>query len=149
MSRYHLAQINIGRLVAPKGDPRVEGFFSQLDPVNAIADASPGFVWRLQSDSGNATDIPFSDDPTMLVNMSVWESVETLRDFVYQTAHMPVLRDRAKWFEKLPYPIACLWWVRAGHIPSVQEGATRLEHFQKHGATAEAFWFSRIFSPPD
>src|SRR6266568_5143313 len=100
---HHLAQINIGRLIAPVDDPKIADFVAQLDPVNALVDTAPGFVWRLQSSSGNATDIVYNDDPFVIVNMSVWESVEALRDFVYKSNHLDVLRDRAKWFSKL-YP---------------------------------------------
>ncbi len=145
---YHLAQINIGRMVAPVDDPRIAGFISQLDSVNALADASPGFVWRLQSDSGNATDIAYNDDPFVHVNMSVWESVETLLDYVYGAEHMKVFRDRAQWFEKMDKPHYCLWWVSDGHIPTVAEGRERLEHYQKYGATPFSFWFSQRFPAP-
>ena len=143
--KSRLAQINIGRLVAPIDDPRVAGFVSQLAPVNALADTTHGFVWRLQSSSGNATDIAYNNDPTIFVNMSVWESVEALRDFVYKSRHLDVLRDRAKWFEKMDKPFACLWWTPAGHIPTVAEGRERLEHYQQHGPTPFSFWFSKLF----
>jgi len=145
---FHLAQINIGRLVAPVDDPAIAGFVAQLDPVNALADAAPGFVWRLQSAAGNATDIVYSDDPFVIVNMSVWASVEALRDFVYATRHIDVFRDRAKWFEKMDKPHYCLWWVPAGHIPTVAEGRERLEHYQQHGPTPFSFWFSKLFPVP-
>jgi heme-degrading monooxygenase HmoA len=137
----HLAQINIGRLVAPIDDPRIAEFVAQLEPVNKLAEQSPGFVWRLQSESGNATDVPYNDDPTMLVNMSVWESLETLKAYVYGSRHLGVFRDRQKWFQKLDLPHYCLWWVPVGHIPTVAEGRERMEHYQKHGSTPEAFWF--------
>jgi hypothetical protein len=140
---HHLAQINIGRLIAPLDDPRIAGFVTQLDPINALADQAPGFVWRLQSSSGNATDIAYSDDPTMMVNMSVWESIEKLRDYVYRSSHIAVFRDRAKWFEKLDRPSYCLWWIPAGHIPTVAEGRERLEHYQQHGDTEFSFWFAK------
>lgn len=146
---FHLAQINIGRLIAPIDDPRIAGFVSQLDPVNALADAAPGFIWRLQSASGNATDILYDErDPSILVNMSVWESVEALREFVYASRHLDVLKERATWFEKMDKPIYCLWWVLAGHIPSLAEGRKRLEHYQKYGATPYSFWFSKLFPAP-
>jgi hypothetical protein len=145
---FHLAQINIGRLIAPIDDPRIAGFVSQLDSVNAVADAAPGFVWRLQSASGNATDIAYSDDPMILVNMSVWESVEALRDFVYASRHLEVFRQRAQWFEKFEKAYYCLWWIPAGHIPTVAEGRERLEHYQQHGPTAYSFWFSKLFPIP-
>ena len=148
MPAFHLAQINIGRLVAPIDDPRIAGFVSQLDPINALAESSPGFVWRLQSSSGNATDIAYNDDPTILVNMSVWESIEALRGFTYQSAHLGVFRDRARWFQKMDLPHYCLWWVREGHIPSVAEGRERLQHYQRHGSTQFSFWFSQPFPVP-
>ena len=148
MPSHHLAQINIARLIAPLDDPRIADFVAQLDPVNALAERSPGFVWRLKSDSGNATDIAFNDDPFVIVNMSLWESVEVLKDFVYASDHMVPFRDRAKWFEKLGKPHYCLWWTQAGHIPSVAEGRERLEHYQKHGATEYAFWFNKLFPEP-
>lgn len=145
---YQLAQINIGRLIAPFDDPRIAEFVAQLEPINALADRAPGFVWRLQSRSGNATDIPYNDDPSIMVNVSVWESLEALRNYAYKSDHMKVLRDRAKWFVKLDKPIYCLWWIPASHIPSVAEGRERLEHYQKHGATPYSFWFSQEFPQP-
>lgn len=145
---FHLAQINIGRLLAPMKDSRIAGFVSQLDPVNALADAAPGFVWRLQSASGNATDTPYNDDPTTMVNMSVWESVEMLREFVYAASHLEAFRERAKWFEEMDKPYYCLWWVPAGHIPTVAEGRERLEHYQQFGPTPFSFWFSKLYPMP-
>ncbi len=145
---HHLAQINIGRLVAPIDDPRIADFVAQLEPINALAEQSPGFVWRLKSDSGNATDVPYNDDPFYIVNMSVWESVEALRHYVYSSRHIEVFRDRAKWFEKMSQPQYCLWWVEAGHVPTVAEGKERLEHYQRHGATPHSFWFSQVFPTP-
>jgi uncharacterized protein DUF3291 len=145
---YQLAQINIGRLIAPIDDPRIAQFVAQLEPINALADKAPGFVWRLQSASGNATDIAYNDDPSIMLNMSVWESLEALRDYAYKSDHMKVLRDRAKWFEKMDKPYYCLWWIPAGHIPTAAEGRERLEHCQKHGATAFSFWFSQHFPQP-
>ena len=146
---FHLAQINIGRLLAPIDDPRITGFVSRLEPINALADGAPGFVWRLQSDSGNATDIQYSaDDPSMMLNMSVWESVEALRRFTYQSAHVEVFKQRGQWFEKLVQPIYCLWWIPTGHIPTVAEGRERLEHYRKHGPTPYAFWFQELFPAP-
>ena len=119
---HHLAQINIGRLIAPIDDPKIAVFVAALDPINALADHAPGFIWRLQSASGNATDIAYNEDPTMFMNMSVWNSLEALRAYVYRSDHIRLLRDRAKWFEKLDRPIYCLWWIPAGHIPTVAEG---------------------------
>jgi len=145
---FHLAQINIGRLVAPLDDPKIAGFVAQLDPINALADAAPGFVWRLQSASGNATELAYNDDPFVIVNMSVWTSVEALHNYVYTSRHIEAFRDRAKWFEKMDKPHYCLWWIPAGHIPGVSEGRERLEHYQQHGPTPYSFWFSKLFPAP-
>lgn len=148
MATFHLAQINIGRLLAPLDDPQIKGFVDALDPVNALADASPGFVWRLQSDSGSATGIVYNDDPLTLVNLSVWESIESLQAFIYQSHHREVFQQRRQWFEKMDKPHYCLWWVEAGHTPTVAEARERLEHYQQHGATPYSFWFSQPFAAP-
>ena len=146
---YHLAQINIGRLIAPIDDPKIAEFVAQLDTINVLAERSPGFVWRLQSTAGNATDIVYdADDPNMIVNMSVWESLKDLRVYAYRSDHVRVFRDRVKWFEKHEKPHYCLWWVPAGHAPTVAEGRERLEHYQEHGATPFSFWFSEHFPEP-
>lgn len=144
----HLAQINIARLLAPIEDPKIAEFVALLGPINALADKAPGFVWRLQSSSGNATDIAYADDPFVIVNMSVWESIEALREFAYKSDHMKVFRNRPKWFEKMEKPSYCLWWVPIGHLPTVCEGRERLEHYQTHGATPYSFWFSQQFPQP-
>jgi hypothetical protein len=145
---YYLAQINIGRLVAPIDDPQIAGFVAGLEPINALADRAAGFVWRLQSTSGNATDIAYSDDPFVIVNMSVWESLAALRDFTYRSDHVRFFRDRAKWFVKSDKPMYCLWWVPVGHLPTVRQGRERLERYQRYGATQFSFWFSQPFPEP-
>jgi hypothetical protein len=148
-ARYHLAQINIGRLRAPVDSPIVAEFMAALEPINAIADASPGFVWRLQTEDGNATSIrPFEDDE-ILVNMSVWESIEALGDYVYRSAHTPFMRRRREWFHHMAEAYLALWWVPAGHIPTTAEAAERLRHLQEHGPTAHAFTFRSPFPAPD
>ena len=150
MARYHLAQVNIGRLRAPIGAPIMEGFQAQLDPINALADRSPGFVWRLQTDQGNATAIrPYAGDDRMAINMSVWEGLESLRTFVYQTAHVGPLRDRKQWFEPIDGPILALWWIAADHIPTVAEALERLEILKARGPSPEAFTFRQPFPAPD
>ena len=141
----HLAQINIARLRAPIDDPSIVDFVNNLDGVNALAEASPGFVWRLKSDSGNATDIPFSDDPLTIVNMSVWTSVDALREFTYKGHHLEIFRRRPEWFEKPAQAPYCLWWISEGHLPTVDEARERLEHYRAHGATSRAFWFSQVY----
>lgn len=150
MTRFHLAQVNIGRLRAPIDDPIMEGFRSQLDPINALADRSPGFVWRLQTEDGNAIAIrPFPDDGRMAINMSVWESLEALQQFVYKSAHVGPLRDRKQWFEPIEGPILSLWWIPAGHIPTVAEAQERLRHLEQHGPSPYAFTFRTPFPSPD
>jgi hypothetical protein len=144
----HLAQVNIGRIVAPMDSPAMAEFKANLDPINSLAEASPGFVWRLQSDSGNATDIVYSADPFELVNMSVWESLESLRGYVYQSHHLQFFKRRAEWFEKATQPTYALWWIPEGHIPTVAEAKGRLEHYRNHGATQYSFWFSQSFPEP-
>ena len=148
MTAFHLAQINIARMLAPIDDPIMAEFVAQLPPVNALADQSPGFVWRLQSESGDATSIKVYDDDFVIVNLTVWESVEALREYVYKSAHRGVLRDRKRWFQKFDGPYYALWWIPAGHIPSAEEGKQRLEHLREHGDSAYAFSFKNIFSKP-
>ena len=146
-TRWHLAQLNIGRMVAPTTAPEVAEFMAALDPINALAEAAPGFVWRLQTDAGNATDIHAFDDPLLLLNMSVWESLEALRAFTYTTAHTGVLRRRHEWFERLAEAHLVLWWVPAGHIPTIAEAVERLERLRRDGPTPAAFTFRVPFQP--
>ena len=132
----------------PLEGPVMRGFVAQLDEINALADGTPGFVWRLQTDAGNATYLrPYGDD-RIIVNMSVWESVEALRRFVYGGRHAEVLRQRHEWFERLSTPILVLWWVPAGHIPSIDEAKKRLAHLEEQGPGPFAFSFRDLF-PPD
>ena len=145
---YHLAQINIGRLRAPLDDPRIAGFVDQLDPINALADESPGFVWRLQSEAGDATSFRVFEDERILLNMSVWESMEALQEYVYHSAHLGPLRDRKQWFDVPDKPHLALWWIPAGHLPTPQEGKERLEHLRRHGPSPEAFTFKQPFPAP-
>jgi Domain of unknown function (DUF3291) len=146
---FHLAQVNIGRIRAPLADPLMEGFRTQLDPINALADRSPGFVWRLQTEDGNAMAIrPFADE-RMAINMSVWESLDALQQFVYRSAHVAPLRDRNQWFEPIDGPILALWWIPAGHVPTVAEALARLAYLKEHGPSAEAFTFRQPFPAPD
>ncbi len=146
--RFHLAQVNVARLLAPLADPLIAGFVARLDDVNALADAAPGFVWRLQTDAGNATALRAYDDDRILFNLSVWQSAERLREFVYRSAHAEVMRQRRSWFARFDGPYYALWWITAGHIPSVDEAKTRLEHLRAHGESAHAFSFARLFPPP-
>jgi hypothetical protein len=145
--RWHLAQLNVGRMLAPVTAPEIADFMAALDPINALADEAPGFVWRLQTGDGNATSIHAFDDELMLLNMSVWESIEALRAFTYTTAHTDVLRRRREWFERLAVAHLVLWWVPAGHIPTVDEALEHLERLRADGPTPAAFTFRVPFEP--
>jgi Domain of unknown function (DUF3291) len=140
----HLAQLNIGRVRYPLDDPRMADFVNNLDRVNAIAEHTPGFVWRLQDDSGNATAIHAFDDPRMLLNMSVWESVEALERFVWQTVHKRIYGRRPEWFEPLDRPHFVVWRVSVGHRPDVAEAKGRLEHLWAHGPSDHAFGWESV-----
>jgi hypothetical protein len=143
----HLAQLNIGRIRYETGDPRMADFMNNLERVNALAERSPGFVWRYKDDSGNATETrPFADDSRMLINMSVWESVEALEKFVWQTVHTRIYARKHEWFEKLDGAYFVLWHVPAGHRPSVQEAIARLEHLKIHGPSEHAFGWQDVAS---
>ncbi|MFO0998308.1 MAG: DUF3291 domain-containing protein [Alphaproteobacteria bacterium] len=145
---WHLAQLNIARAAEPLDSPRLADFVAALDSINALAESSPGFVWRLKGEAGNATDIKLSDDPNLIVNMSVWESVEALFDFVYRTGHTKVMARRREWFEKPEKAYQVLWWVPAGHRPTLDEALARLEHLRRHGPAAEAFTFKERHASP-
>ncbi len=147
--RFHLAQVNIARLRAPIDDPLLAGFVARLDDVNALADAAPGFVWRLQTDAGNATALRPYDDDWILFNLSVWESPERLREFVYRNAHAEVMRQRKAWFERFDGAYYALWWLPAGHIPSIDEAKERLEHLRTHGESAYSFSFAKLHPSPE
>ena len=145
MARYHLAQINVARALAPLDDPRLAGFVARLDEINALADASRGFVWRLQSDSGNATDIQVSADPNFIVNLSVWEDLDSLFAYVYRSDHLQVMAQRRQWFEKPDGAFLALWWLPEGRLPTVEEGLERIELLDRMGPTPEAFTFKAPF----
>lgn len=145
--RWHLAQLNVGRMVAPLDAPEIAGFRAQLDPINALADADPGLVWRLQTEAGNATDIRPTEDDLFLVNLSVWRSIEALRAFTYTSGHVHVLRQRRSWFEQLAAAHLVLWWVPAGHVPTVEQALARLDRLRRDGPTPAAFTFRAPFAP--
>lgn len=149
MTRYHLAQINIARAVADLDSPVMAAFLSRLDEINALAEKSKGFVWRLQSATGDATSIRAFDDPRTYVNMSVWETPEDLKNFVYRSAHVELIRDREAWFSRLPEQHHAAWWVPAGHRPSVEEGRDHLLKLREQGPSATAFTLARPFPQPD
>jgi GNAT superfamily N-acetyltransferase len=142
----HVAQINIGTMVASTDDPRVAEFMDALARVNAIADVAPGFVWRLQTDTGNATEIQIFPNPLTLVNMSVWESVDALKAYVYRSEHMEFFRRRAAWFEADAKRVA-LWHVPAGTVPELDEAVRRVEFLERNGPSPYAFGFAKPQAP--
>lgn len=143
----HLAQLNIARLLAPLDDPRLEGFVGNLDRINALGDTAPGFVWRLQTDDGDATALRPFPDLDVIVNLTVWESVESLREFSYKGAHLEIFKQRHEWFAPRGEPMVVLWWIDEGHIPTVDEAKARLEFLRRHGPSPWAFAFARVEPP--
>ena len=149
MSRHQLAQINVARLLAPIDAPEIADFVAALEPVNALADRAEGFIWRLQTAEGNATAVQAFDDPLVIVNVSVWDSIEALESFAYgDESHRGVLRRRREWFERHLVSATALWWIPAGTTPTVDEATARLEHLRSHGPTQHAFTFRERFSAP-
>jgi Domain of unknown function (DUF3291) len=146
---YHIAQLNIALMCAPLDSPIMADFVAWLEPVNAIADSAPGFIWRLQSESGDATSIRAFDEDYMLVNMSVWKSVDDLYQYVYKSDHAQVFRRRKEWFELMEQSATVMWWIPAGHIPTVDEAKIKLELLRKNGPTPQAFTFKQQFSVED
>jgi hypothetical protein len=149
MPEHHVAQLNIGRLVAPLDDPRIDGFRDELAPVNALADAAPGFVWRLQDDAGNATSYRPYEDDLVIVNYSIWRTPEDLWNFVYRSRHLEPLRQRRAWFETPREPYLVLFWIEAGERPPIEEAKRRLEHLREHGPTPSAFTLRERFPAPE
>lgn len=148
MPHHQLAQINIGELLVPLDSPVLADFVKNLDRVNALAESSDGFVWRLVGDGNDATSLrPFGEN--IIVNMSVWRDVASLRDFTYRSAHVEIMKRRREWFTRMGRAYLCLWWVPEGHRPSVAEAAARLARLQELGPTPEAFTFAKVFPPPD
>lgn len=146
---FHVAQINVSRPAEPLDSPRLADFVAALAPINALADAAAGFVWRLQTEDGNATAIRVLDDDTLIVNMSVWESIDALGAFVYRSPHTGVMRRRREWFVPMRESITALWWVPAGTVPTVADGERRLRHLRAHGPTPTAFTLRMPFPSPD
>jgi hypothetical protein len=135
----HLAQLNVARLRYGEGDPRVKDFFDNIARINALAERMPGFVWRLKDDDGAS--VP---DPMMLINMSVWENIEALEKFVWQTAHQHVYRRKTEWMEKPATPYLVMWWIREGHVPSLAEGRERLARLTEEGPSEYAFGWESV-----
>jgi Domain of unknown function (DUF3291) len=143
---WNLAQLNIARPRAPLDHPLMAEFMANLARINALGDASPGFVWRLQDDSGNATELAQPFGAEIIVNMTVWESMEALRGFVFRSEHTGFLRRRAEWFHRLDGPATVLWWIEVAHRPTLLEAKQRLDRLVEFGPTPEAFTFARPFA---
>ena len=149
MTAFHLAQVNIARLVAPIDSPQLAEFVANLEPVNAVADASPGFEWRLQTEAGDATSLRIFDDEWLIVNLSVWESIDALRDYIYRTAHAEVLRRRLDWFDRPTDAHLALWWIEAGSIPTLRDAEERLRKLRSKGPSPDVFTLNETYPSPE
>ena len=140
---HYLAELNIATAIADLDSPELAGFVNALDKVNSLADKAPGFVWRLQDDSGNATDINFSDNPREITNLSVWKSIDDLEHYIWNTAHRGFMQRGGKWFLPAVKPAFVMWWVPIGHHPSLEEARTKLVMLRDKGPSVDAFdWAS-------
>jgi hypothetical protein len=148
MTGFQVAQLNIARALAPLDTPRLADFVAWLDRINALAERSPGFVWRLQGAEGNATDVRVDEDALVIVNLTLWESIEALFEFTYRSHHRSVFARRFEWFERWSGPSVVLWWHPRGTVPDVDEALRRLRTLSDHGPTREAFTFKQRFPPP-
>ena len=146
MAKYHIAQINIAKARDVLDSNTMKGFVDRLDEINTLADKSPGFVWRLQTEEGDATSVQAFGDPMLIVNLSVWKDIESLKQFVYKSNHVELVRDRDAWFSKMLQAHQVLWWIPVGHIPSVEEGKNRLQYLEANGPTEKAFTFAKSFA---
>ena len=143
---FQLAQVNIGKAKGPMDAAVMKEFSDNLDPINQIAESSPGFIWRLKDDSGNATDIQSFDDPDIIINMSVWGSIDDLKNFMFKTHHIDFLKRKKEWFYTMSEANYALWWVPTGHQPDIEEAKSRLLHLQQNGESMHAFSFKKIYT---
>lgn len=144
----HLAQVNVARMLGPLDGPVMAEFARALDPMNLLAERSPGFVWRLQDEAGDATALRVFDDDQVIINLSVWESVETLKAYTYGSGHAHYVKRRKEWFSAFGRPHYVLWWVPDGHRPTPEEARDRLDRLHADGPTPDAFLFTHVFDPP-
>jgi len=143
---YHLAELNIAQMRAPLTDPVMQEFVDNLIQINRLAEQSPGFIWRLQTEEGDATSLRVFDNDRMIVNLSLWESPETLRTYAYKSQHRDFLRRKKEWFDKLESVYFVMWWIPAGQIPTIAQAKAKLEHLATYGDSAEAFTFRKVFA---
>lgn len=148
MTGWHLAQFNVARCLFPLEDPRMAGFTGRLAEINALGDTAPGFVWRLQGEGGTSSELQFTRDPMIIVNLTAWASVDELWAYTYQSEHRTLFAERNGWFERLDGPSLVMWWIPVGDIPTAQEGFVRLARLKAEGPTQEAFTFKHRFDPP-
>jgi hypothetical protein len=148
MAGYEIAQLNVGRAVGPIDGAAMADFVARLDEINALAEASPGFVWRLKGDNNNATELLYTPDPLFIVNLSVWRSIDELHAFTYGSTHKELFRRRFEWFERRETPNTVLWWQPAGTIPDVRDALGRLQRLSTNGPAPDAFTFKQRFPPP-
>ncbi len=146
---YELAQLNIAKMRFPLESPEMTDFVNNLDRINALADSSEGFVWRLQGEGNDATSLRPFDDDFIIVNMSVWDNLESLKQYVYKSAHTDILKRRSEWFEKMENAMVAMWWIPTGHVPTVLESKERLEHLRQNGSSQFAFSFREAFPAPE
>ncbi|MGI5487522.1 DUF3291 domain-containing protein [Microtetraspora malaysiensis] len=145
MGGVHLAQLNVAHLIAPLDSPQIADFVANLEPVNAVSDVAPGFVWRLKGGDQPTDTVVHDYGDDLLINFSVWESRETLWNFVYRSPHLPVLKRRREWFHRVAVPYTVMWWIPEGHIPSLEEGMARLDLLRAEGPGPEAFTFKEFY----
>lgn len=145
---WHLAQVNVARAIAPIDSPELTGFVARIDEINRLAETSPGYVWRFKEEGGNALYARPYEDSRILFNLSVWQSPEHLKAYVYRSGHADLIRQRQQWFEHSDEAVLALWWIPAGHIPTVDEAKQRLAHLRQHAPSDHAFGFRQIFPPP-
>lgn len=146
---YHIAQLNVGYTVAPLDDPRMADFVNNLVRINTLGHQTPGFVWQLVNDGGDSTTFRFDNDADMLINLTVWDSIDALFDFAYKSEHLDFFRRRREWFVKMERPYLVLWWVPAGHHPTLQEAREKLDYLEAHGPTPLAFTFRQRYTVED
>lgn len=145
---YHIAQVNMAYALAPLGDPRLAAFSAQLDQIYALAEASPGFIWRLKAEDFSSSSPDLPTDERLFATISVWSTIEALRAFTYQGEHVQVMRRRREWFVPLKGAYIALWWVPAGHTPDLAEVKERMDYLRLHGPTPFAFSFNQSFPAP-
>ncbi len=146
---FQLAQINIANAKADKTSSIMSGFVDRFDEIHELADNSPGFVWRLETEDGDDGSLSVFNDPLLLINITVWEDIDSLRNFVYKSIHKELIRNRGDWFDNMPEMHQALWWVPKGHIPSLQEAKQKLDLIRLDGPTANAFTFAKKFTAPE